>query len=77
MKDLSAELQQRRQDHLYRSRRVLEGKQGAEIIIDGQKVLAFCSNDYLGLSHHPEVMKAMQQAVDQYGVGSGAAHLVW
>lgn len=76
MKNLLAELLQRKKDHLYRSRRVLEGMQGAEIIMDGVKVLAFCSNDYLGLSHHPDVMKAMQNAVNEYGVGSGAAHLV-
>lgn len=76
MKDLSLELQQRRDQHLYRSRKVLEGMQGAEVVIDGRKVLAFCSNDYLGLSHHPDVIRSLREAADVYGVGSGAAHLV-
>jgi 8-amino-7-oxononanoate synthase len=76
MKDLRLQLQQLREQHLYRSRRILEGPQGAEIRIDGQTYLAFCSNDYLGLANHPEVIRAFKAAADQYGVGSGAAHLV-
>jgi len=76
MKDLRLQLQQLREQHLYRSRRVLEGPQGAEIRIEGQTYLAFCSNDYLGLANHPEVIRAFKAAADQYGVGSGAAHLV-
>lgn len=39
-------------------------------------MLAFCSNDYLGLANHPELISALQQAADAYGVGSGAAHLI-
>jgi 8-amino-7-oxononanoate synthase len=39
-------------------------------------MLAFCSNDYLGLANHPEVAAALQRGVDRYGVGSGAAHLI-
>ena len=76
MKDLRLQLQQLREQHLYRSRRVLEGPQGAEIRIEGQTYLAFCSNDYLGLANHPQVIRAFKAAADQYGVGSGAAHLV-
>ncbi len=44
--------------------------------IDGKPVLAFCSNDYLGLANHPQIIKAFQDAAHQYGVGSGAAHLI-
>ena len=39
-------------------------------------MLAFCSNDYLGLANHPAVVSDFQQGAAQYGVGSGAAHLV-
>jgi len=76
MKDLSAYLQARRQSGLYRKRHIQEGKQGATVVLDGKKCLAFCSNDYLGLSHHPDVIKAMQQGANEYGAGSGAAHLI-
>lgn len=76
MKDLHAELQQRKQDGLYRQRRILQSPQGAEIRIDGKHVINFCSNDYLGLANHPDIKQAFVQGAEQYGVGSGAAHLV-
>ncbi|MDH5472884.1 MAG: aminotransferase class I/II-fold pyridoxal phosphate-dependent enzyme, partial [Gammaproteobacteria bacterium] len=76
MKNLQAELQQRQRDGLYRNRRIMESPQGAEITIDGQTVLNFCSNDYLGLANHPEIKAAFIKGIDSYGVGSGAAHLV-
>ena len=46
------------------------------MIIDDKNIISFCSNDYLGLANHPQVKQAMINAVDHYGVGSGAAHLV-
>jgi 8-amino-7-oxononanoate synthase len=76
MKDLAVELHRRKREHLYRSRRVVEAGQGVKLTVDGRPFLAFCSNDYLGLASHPEVVKAMQEAAAIYGVGSGAAHLV-
>jgi len=76
MKDFSIQLQQLRAQNLYRSRRVLTGPQGAEVDIDGHRYLAFCSNDYLGLANHPDLIRALQSAAERYGVGSGAAHLV-
>ncbi len=76
MRDLARQLQQRRLDGLYRTRKVQEGMQGAHVVLDGKPCLAFCSNDYLGLSHHPQVIKAMQQGAENYGAGSGAAHLI-
>jgi len=76
MKNLRQELEQRQQQGLYRRRKVMQSPQGREIIIDGQTVLNFCSNDYLGLANHPEVKKAFIDAAQSYGVGSGSAHLV-
>lgn len=74
--DLEADLQRRQSEHLYRSRLVAESPQGPEITIDGRRYLNFCSNDYLGLANHPEVLKTFQQSAQLYGVGSGASHLV-
>ncbi|MCG5524918.1 8-amino-7-oxononanoate synthase [Ectothiorhodospira haloalkaliphila] len=75
-RDLKAPLQALRNEHRYRSRRILEGPQEPEQVIDGRPVLAFCSNDYLGLANHPQVIRAFRQGAETYGVGAGAAHLV-
>ena len=48
---------------------------GAVAIVDGERRLVFCSNDYLGLNHHPRVIEAFREAARQ-GAGSGASHLV-
>ncbi|MEJ2465266.1 MAG: 8-amino-7-oxononanoate synthase [Candidatus Thiodiazotropha sp.] len=73
---LTSALHQRREEDLYRSRRIAESAQQPEMRIDGRSLLAFCSNDYLGLANHPDVVRAMQQGVADYGAGSGAAHLI-
>lgn len=73
---LEPELNQRKAHSLYRYRRILEGPQGPEIQIGDRRVWTFCSNDYLGLANHPEIRAALIQGVQEYGVGSGAAHLV-
>ena len=53
-----------------------DGAQGPELSFDGRPMLVFCSNDYLGLAGHPQVVDALQQGALRYGAGSGAAHLV-
>lgn len=63
-------------DHLERHRRILDGAQGAHVTIDGRRVVSFCSNDYLGLAADPALVAAAHAAVDQCGVGAGAAHLI-
>ena len=50
--------------------------QGVKVCINGREYLNFCSNDYLGLANHPEIIKSFKQAADDYGVGSGSAHLI-
>jgi 8-amino-7-oxononanoate synthase len=76
MRPLNPELQRRLAAHLYRSRRVADGPQGPERVIDGGPLLTFCSNDYLGLAADPRLVRALQRGANRYGVGSGAAHLV-
>jgi 8-amino-7-oxononanoate synthase len=65
-----------REKSLYRLRRILAGPQGPEIEADGQRLLNFSSNDYLGLASHPALAEAARRGLDAYGTGSGAAHLV-
>lgn len=61
---------------LYRRRHTLKRLGGVEVEIEGRRVLNFCGNDYLGLAGHPKLVEAMRRAVEVYGVGSGASHLV-
>lgn len=74
--DLAARLAERRAADLYRQRPLLESPQGPEVVVDGQRLLAFCSNDYLGLANHPDVISAWQAGAERWGVGGGASHLV-
>jgi 8-amino-7-oxononanoate synthase len=65
--------------NLTRIRRTVESfgdARGAEVIVDGRRVVNFCGNDYLGLSRHPELLAALREAAESFGVGSGASHLV-
>ncbi|MEQ1813243.1 MAG: 8-amino-7-oxononanoate synthase [Candidatus Nitrotoga sp.] len=61
---------------LLRTRCTVESPSSPHIVIDGKSYLSFCSNDYLGLANHPQLISAMQQGAQQWGVGSGASHLV-
>ncbi|OHX13500.1 8-amino-7-oxononanoate synthase [Chromobacterium sphagni] len=76
LQDLSAALLELDASHRRRQRVSLESPQGVEIIIDGNEYLSFASNDYLGLADHPSLVRAVQQGVERWGVGSGAAHLL-
>ncbi len=69
-------LARRRRDGLYRHRITLESPQGPRVRLAGRDYLNFCSNDYLGLAAHPAVVEAFRRAAAEYGVGSGASHLV-
>lgn len=74
--DISNFLKQQHQQHTYRKTRRLDSPQQPHCIINGKPYLAFCSNDYLGLANHPNLMTAFKQAADHYGVGTGSAHLI-
>ena len=65
-----------RERHLYRSLRVMTSAQGPIVSIDGERVISLSSNDYLGLTHHPRLREAALEAVQSFGVGSGAVRTI-
>lgn len=73
---LAAGLDDIAEQGLYRSRRVIASPQGINLEIDGRHIVNFCSNDYLGLANHSDVVNAFKAGADRYGVGSGSAHLI-
>lgn len=74
--NLAYRLAERRAADLYRQRPLLESPQGPEAVVDGRAMLAFCSNDYLGLANHPKVIAALRAGAERWGAGGGASHLV-
>jgi len=73
---LQSGLDERAAHGLLRRRRTLQSPQAPHIVVDGKPYLSFCSNDYLGLANHPQLIAALQQGAQLYGAGAGAAHLV-
>jgi 8-amino-7-oxononanoate synthase len=77
---LAAALEDIRAAGLYRTRRVVEAfadpDSSIAVIVEGERRVNFCANDYLGLSRHPQVRAAFIEAAQRFGVGSGASHLV-
>jgi 8-amino-7-oxononanoate synthase len=61
---------------LRRSLETLQTPQGVDVVIDGERLVSFCSNDYLGLAADPRVQKRAAEALERYGVGAGASRLV-
>ncbi|MFT5425253.1 MAG: 8-amino-7-oxononanoate synthase [Gammaproteobacteria bacterium] len=73
---LDAKLKARKEDNLFRNRQTIDSRQGAAVKIKGRCLINFCSNDYLGLSNHPEIVSAFKAGADEYGVGSSASPMV-
>lgn len=59
-----------------RTRRLVSSSQDASMIVDGERVMSFASNDYLGLANHPRVVEAAMRAIKRYGLGAAASHMV-
>ncbi len=74
--DLERELATRAATGLARVRRTLSSPQGPRIIADGREVIAFASNDYLGLANDPAIVEAAREGASRFGVGAGASHLI-
>jgi glycine C-acetyltransferase len=75
-KFLDDELEQLRQQGLFRPLRVLGAAQDTETVVDGKKVLNLSSNNYLGLTTHPKLKAAMVEATQKWGAGSGAVRTI-
>ncbi len=73
---LGTELDNLRQQGLYRSLRILEGRQDATSRFDGKQVVNLSSNNYLGLATHPKLVEAMVKATLEFGAGSGAVRTI-
>ncbi len=73
---LGTELQEIEAAGLLKKERIIESEQGAEIIVNGKKVLNFCANNYLGLSSHPKVLAAAKATIDHRGYGMSSVRFI-
>ena len=76
MSFIEAELADLDRRGLYRTLRRVDGEQDATLFLNGQEVINFSSNNYLGLANHPALREAAKAAIDRYGCGSGASRLI-
>jgi len=73
---IAKEVEEIKASGLYKSERIIESPQGAEIIVSGKKVLNFCANNYLGLSSHPKVIEAAHKMIDSRGYGMSSVRFI-
>lgn len=77
MKDfLQDEINSLHEQKLYKHERIIESEQGSEIVVGGKKVLNFCANNYLGLSSHPDLVKAAHEEIDKRGYGLSSVRFI-
>ncbi len=73
---LHDELESIESQGLYKTERIIETPQGAKIMVNDKEVLNFCANNYLGLSSHPEIIKAAHEALDEWGYGMSSVRFI-
>ncbi len=73
---IQQELQEIDSAGLFKKERIIESEQGAEIVVNGKKVLNFCANNYLGLSSHPKVIEAAHKTIDNRGYGMSSVRFI-
>ncbi len=73
---ITAELEEIKSSGLFKTERIITSAQGAEIMVNGEKVLNFCANNYLGLSSHPKVIEAAHKAIDARGYGMSSVRFI-
>jgi len=73
---IEKELDEIRSAGLFKQERIIASEQGAEILVNGKKVLNFCANNYLGLSSHPRVIEAAHRAIDSRGFGMSSVRFI-
>ena len=76
VKRIEKEVEDIKTSGLYKNERIISSPQGAEITVNGKTVLNFCANNYLGLSSHPEVIKAAHKAIDSHGYGMSSVRFI-
>ncbi len=74
--DLQNTLEELKQQGLYKTERIITSSQSAEIEVNGKMVLNFCANNYLGLANHPEVVKAAQDVMNDWGFGLSSVRFI-
>ena len=76
VKRIGAELEEIKASGLFKTERIIDSPQGAEITVAGKKVLNFCANNYLGLSSHPKVIEAAHRTIDARGYGMSSVRFI-
>lgn len=76
LENLQSELQNIKNEGLFKTERIITSQQSAEIEANGKKLLNFCANNYLGLSNHPQVMKASQDMIESHGYGMSSVRFI-
>jgi len=76
VKRIAKEVEDIKTSGLYKNERIISSPQGAEITVNGKRVLNFCANNYLGLSSHPAVINAAHQAIDSHGYGMSSVRFI-
>ncbi|CUS47577.1 MAG: glycine C-acetyltransferase Kbl [Idiomarinaceae bacterium HL-53] len=73
---LRGQIKEVKNEGLYKNERAISSSQYSEIEVNGRKVLNFCANNYLGLANHPDLIKAAQEGLDQYGFGVASVRFI-